>query len=290
MRNRPEPSLALAEVVRIERPVDLPGVEVVVASPANRWFPSRVSETLGICLKIGPGHDVRAQGRPMTYPADAICVRAPGCVWSSGPTGPTGFLSVDVPASALPPDLRLAPMGFAPADELGDVRALASVLCGAGLALEKDHAIAAWMLRLGAVAGRPAAGGGEREGRLAAQRARDFLLASVEESPRLDSVARAAGTNKFTLVRAFRRAYGVTPHAFLLQAKVERSRALLAAGARPGEVAARLGFADQPHFTRVFSAVVGVTPGVWRERVGGSGGAGSIAFKSGRPGRGSEEA
>jgi AraC family transcriptional regulator len=33
------------------------------------------------------------------------------------------------------------------------------------------------------------------------------------------------------------------------------------------EVAVETGFADQPHFTRIFSKAVGVSPGAWRRTV-----------------------
>jgi AraC-like DNA-binding protein len=69
------------------------------------------------------------------------------------------------------------------------------------------------------------------------------------------------------MLRAFRRRYGLTPHAFLVREKVERARALLAGVATPGEVAAALGVTDQAHFTRTFAGIFGVGPGAWRGRV-----------------------
>jgi AraC-like DNA-binding protein len=42
--------------------------------------------------------------------------------------------------------------------------------------------------------------------------------------------------------------------------RIARARALLAGGASPAAVAADCGFADQPHLTRTFKRVVGVTP------------------------------
>jgi len=36
------------------------------------------------------------------------------------------------------------------------------------------------------------------------------------------------------------------------------------------EIALSAGFANQSHFTRVFSATVGVSPGVWRREVLGA--------------------
>src|SRR5687767_8929609 len=87
---------------RIEQVLD-GAAEIVEARPANRSFPDRITQSLGVCLKFGPAHDVRADGRRLRYPAGAICVRPPGCVWSSAATGPTGFLSLDLDRDALPP-------------------------------------------------------------------------------------------------------------------------------------------------------------------------------------------
>jgi AraC-like DNA-binding protein len=43
--------------------------------------------------------------------------------------------------------------------------------------------------------------------------------------------------------------------------RVEHSKSLQARGSSIAEVAARLGFSDQSHFTRIFGRLVGVSPG-----------------------------
>src|SRR5262245_57007810 len=89
-------SLVALAGCRISRPAVFEGgVEIVVARTATRGFPTRVSEGLGICLKSGPAHGVISDGRALSYPADAICVRYPGCVWSSEVTT-GGFVSIDI--------------------------------------------------------------------------------------------------------------------------------------------------------------------------------------------------
>ncbi|MFV3291487.1 AraC family transcriptional regulator [Pseudomonas sp. NY11955] len=80
----------------------------------------------------------------------------------------------------------------------------------------------------------------------------------------LEVLAREAGLGRYQLIRAFRAATGLTPHAYLLNARVNRGRRLLGEGVALAEVAYQLGFADQSHFQRVFKAYVGVTPGQYR--------------------------
>ena len=81
----------------------------------------------------------------------------------------------------------------------------------------------------------------------------------------LEALARQAGLGRYQLIRAFRTATGLTPHAYLINARVNHGRHLLRQGLALAEVAYRLGFADQSHFQRVFKAHVGVTPGEYRQ-------------------------
>lgn len=101
----------------------------------------------------------------------------------------------------------------------------------------------------------------------AVERARAYLDAHFADDVDLATLAAAAGLSRFHLIRAFRRATGLTPHAWLTDRRIRAARPLLAAGLPPGEVAEACGFADQSHLTRAFKARVGVTPG--RFRAGG---------------------
>jgi len=65
-------------------------------------------------------------------------------------------------------------------------------------------------------------------------------------------------------IRTFRRATGLTPGAYLRQLRVQKSRRQLGGEVALAELALRLGFADQAHYTRNFKQVFGVTPGRWR--------------------------
>ena len=65
----------------------------------------------------------------------------------------------------------------------------------------------------------------------------------------------------FHLVRVFRAATGLPPHAYLTQVRLQHAKRLLAAGALIAWVAADTGFTDQSHLARHFKQVTGVTPG-----------------------------
>ncbi|MCP6275069.1 helix-turn-helix domain-containing protein, partial [Klebsiella pneumoniae] len=70
----------------------------------------------------------------------------------------------------------------------------------------------------------------------------------------------------FRLTRAFKAAFGLAPHAYLVQLRLSRARRLLADGLSPAETAAALGFADQSHLGRWFRRAYGLTPAAYRAR------------------------
>jgi AraC-like DNA-binding protein len=85
------------------------------------------------------------------------------------------------------------------------------------------------------------------------------------QAPTLAELAALAGIGKFQLLRRFKKAYGTTPHDWLLQRRADRARGLIRHGQPLADVAASAGFADQSHMTRVFVQRFGFTPGAWRE-------------------------
>ena len=92
------------------------------------------------------------------------------------------------------------------------------------------------------------------------------VLATLQARPSasLQQLAQAAGLSPYQLIRAFRAATGMTPHAYQLNLSVNRARHRLHAGAALADIACDLGFADQSHLQRVFKAHTATTPGRYR--------------------------
>ena len=99
-----------------------------------------------------------------------------------------------------------------------------------------------------------------------AHRARDYLHAHVEEDIGLDQLATACAVDRFQLSRAFKRSFGLAPHAYLIQLRLNKARQLLAHGAMPADVAHSLCFADQSHLGRWFRRAYGITPSYYARR------------------------
>jgi AraC family transcriptional regulator len=100
------------------------------------------------------------------------------------------------------------------------------------------------------------------------RRAKDMLASDLAGETPLSVIAAACGLSPDHFARAFRKSTGLAPHAWLLQARVDRATVLLRRHELSlSEIALTCGFVDQSHFTRVFVRRVGVTPGAWRRIV-----------------------
>ena len=144
------------------------------------------------------------------------------------------LLSAHAALAAEPPGLALEEK------VLAAVAGLAPHLRGAVAALRRDR--------------------GEHE---AVRRARRHLEERWDQPVSLAELAGVAGLSRFELLRRFQQQNGLTPHAFQRDLRVEQARALLGDGVPPAAVAAVCGFADQPHLSRVFKRLVGVSPGAY---------------------------
>lgn len=96
---------------------------------------------------------------------------------------------------------------------------------------------------------------------------RDLIEAGLAEDLGLTRLAREAGVGEHAFAVAFTRAFGVTPHRYVVQRRIERAKALLRDTELPVvQVASETGFASQSHLATAFKRVVGVTPGAYREQ------------------------
>ncbi|NEO86793.1 MAG: helix-turn-helix transcriptional regulator [Spirulina sp. SIO3F2] len=94
----------------------------------------------------------------------------------------------------------------------------------------------------------------------------DYIEAHLTEDLSLQDLAIVSGLSKFHFSRLFKQAFGMTPHRYLMQRRVERAALVLKREDWAiAQVAQQFGFADQSHFTRVFKQMKGVTPRQFRQ-------------------------
>ncbi len=81
----------------------------------------------------------------------------------------------------------------------------------------------------------------------------------------LREMAAVAGMSKYHFLRVFRRLTGMTPHSYLISARLRRAALALASSRRPViAIALDAGFGDLSTFNKTFRAVFGLTPTQYR--------------------------
>jgi len=97
------------------------------------------------------------------------------------------------------------------------------------------------------------------------KRAKEILASNLDGRVQLKEVARECGLSVSHFSRSFRRSVGAAPHNWLLTRRIDAAKEKLRDGRLSLlDVALGCGFADQSHLTRVFTRIVGVSPGAWR--------------------------
>lgn len=99
------------------------------------------------------------------------------------------------------------------------------------------------------------------------QRVRAHIAAHLADMLRVDGLASVCSLSPAYFRRAFSMTFGVTPAAYVRNARVEHAATLLTSTDMPlRDVAVESGFFDQAHLSNVFQRIHGDTPNVWRER------------------------
>lgn len=96
------------------------------------------------------------------------------------------------------------------------------------------------------------------------ERAAHYIREHCTEALKLEDICQAADLSPSYLIRAFKQHYGMTPHAYLVNRRIQFASTQLRQGLLIADVALEAGFADQAHFQRAFKQHLAVTPGQYR--------------------------
>ncbi len=76
----------------------------------------------------------------------------------------------------------------------------------------------------------------------------------------LSKIAKSVELNGSYLSRSFKKNYGLSPHNYVLNQRIEKAKELIDSGFEIAEIAQELGFYDQAHFYRNFKSIYSITP------------------------------
>ncbi|MFC4561422.1 AraC family transcriptional regulator [Nocardiopsis mangrovi] len=265
------------ERARYWRHPGLPDVELLKASFVRHTFSRHTHDTYTFAVIEAGVEEYHYRGSLRRAGTGAVAVVEPGEVHTGHAVFPSGwryrvlYPGVDAVAEAAA-ELGLRATPAFPDDAIQAPES-ARLLRAAHVAAERGDRLTASSLTREALVhmmrrhARPSLGiraGGAPVPSRAAADARDLLHGTLVDPPRLDDLAAAVGCTPFALLRAFRSAYGLPPHAYLNQLRVHSARRMLLDGVAPAQVAAAVGFADQSHLSRHFKRATGVPPGAFQ--------------------------
>lgn len=105
-----------------------------------------------------------------------------------------------------------------------------------------------------------------RADRLLSQ-AKAFIHEHVDADLSLQDLSEAANLSKYHFLRLFRRQYGITPHQYVINCRINAARSALEGGEPLNDVVYRYGFSDLSHFNRRFKRIYGMTPRQYQDSV-----------------------
>jgi AraC family transcriptional regulator len=99
------------------------------------------------------------------------------------------------------------------------------------------------------------------------KRVEGYIDAHITKPVRLEDLAASVGLSRIYFAAQFKAATGYRPHEYVLVRRIERAKALmLESDAQLVEVALRVGFCGQAHFSTVFKRFTAETPAQWRKK------------------------
>ena len=94
----------------------------------------------------------------------------------------------------------------------------------------------------------------------------DYINDNLEKDLTLAEIAASVGMSPYHFARAFKQATGFPPHQYLIKRRIEKAKNLLTqTNLAIAEIAYRVGFASQSHFTTLFGKHTGTTPKAYRD-------------------------
>ena len=249
----------------------VPGLSLMAADFTTHAYPPHIHEALVVAVTEQGGSMIRSRGHVEAAHAASLFVFNPveaHAGWMGG-SERWRYRSLYLTHSALArvaAGLGVRELSYFTRNRFDDADLIQAFLA-MHRAIERDHDVFEEHELLIASFGRLfARHGGSRPGRQATRdrglvrRVVDRMQADHAGALRLDGLAHEVGLTTWQLIGLFKRATGLTPHAWLTQVRLNAACRRLRRGQAIAEVATAVGFYDQSALTRHFKRCYGITP------------------------------
>lgn len=92
----------------------------------------------------------------------------------------------------------------------------------------------------------------------------EYIKIHYAENISLDELRKQCGMNKYVMLRNFAAQKGITPYQYIIATRINVAMKLLEVDNDPLDVALKIGFTDQSHFSNAFKRTIGLTPGQYK--------------------------
>ena len=98
-----------------------------------------------------------------------------------------------------------------------------------------------------------------------ASRVREYIERNIAQGIRVSDLSALVFRTAAHFSRAFKRSFGLTPHAYVVRRRIELASQLMIESRTPlSQIALKCGFNDQAHLCKRFRKHTGATPAAWR--------------------------
>lgn len=99
------------------------------------------------------------------------------------------------------------------------------------------------------------------------EKVKEVIDKNINENITLSEIEKEVNINQYKIIRIFKNKIHLTPHAYLMNAKINKAKILIKKGVSISDVYFLLGFFDQSHFIRNFKKVVATTPKQYQDSI-----------------------
>ncbi len=261
--------------VRYFKPAGLSGLELLSCPDVSYLFPPHFHQSYCIWLNSSGGEHYSHRGNSSILQPGSFGIIAPGEVHENYACANNarslltyyldpeqlGSIGAQIRESA-PGEIEFRTDFYQDTQALQGLIHLHQLLNDSPSALERESAFLetfALLIKRHAVARLPEASPGSEKERVA--RIIALFHAHLAEDIGLEELAGHFDCTAYHLIRFFRKAVGLSPHAYLIQLRLEKAKQLLTQGRSIIDVALATGFSDQSHLTRHFKIRFGIPPG-----------------------------
>jgi len=106
----------------------------------------------------------------------------------------------------------------------------------------------------------------ESEEHMLCKKVEEYILNNIKEQITIEDISKAVSYNESYLTRVFKKEYGLSPYAFLINKRVQKAKDKLLDDRRIklSELSNEVGFYDQSHFSKVFKRTFATSPDKYR--------------------------